>query len=211
MSESWRGKPDATKQKDLWRILNLAGYDHDDIFCDLGCGYGNLLRWSIQKVKKAIGTEDHKVRYKKAKRKIKKFSNIVILNKDYREKSTLKKLRKATIFYTTIGENLGFYHELEKVIGHKACLVTYCPPPYPIKSENFDGLYYSVRIPYSIAKNKKEWLRSITKNASLADFRKRFMIDFDNDAEEYYESLLEMNREIIGIDWIMRKRNIKRN
>jgi len=59
MEECLRGNPKITTQKELWRILKLANYNENDIFCDLGCGHGNLLRWSIQRVKNAIGTEDH--------------------------------------------------------------------------------------------------------------------------------------------------------
>ena len=90
MTESWRGKPDITRRNELWRILSLANYTEKDIFCDLGCGYGNLLRWSVQKLNEAIGTEDHEERYRKALKRTKKFSNITILDKDYRYKTTLK-------------------------------------------------------------------------------------------------------------------------
>lgn len=206
MCENWRGKPDVTTQKELWKILDLANWKPDDIFCDLGCGYGNLCRWAIKKIKRAIGIEDHEKRYRRAVKNTRKYSSVKILNKDYRCIQTIKKLRTATIFYCTNGQNPGFYKKLERTVDHKAYLITYCPPPYPLKPEKFSGLFYATKIPFTVARTKTEWLRAIAKNGSMSEFRRRFMIDFD-DSHEYKERLLDINEEIIGIDWIRQKHN----
>ncbi len=97
MSENWRGNPKITKQKDLWRILKLAKATKNDVFCDLGCGYGNLCRWAIQKVSSTIGVADHQKRLRKALRNVRRFEKIKILNEDYRYEKTLRQLRKGSI------------------------------------------------------------------------------------------------------------------
>jgi hypothetical protein len=210
MAESWRGNPKTTTRKELWKILELINCDKNDIFCDLGCGHANLLRWSIQKVKYAIGTEDHEKRFKKAIKETKKYTKIKIFNEDYHYKKTLRKLRNATIFYTTNEISLGFCYELQNTLNHKAFLVTYCPPPYPIKADSYNGLHYSMNIPFTITKNKNEWLRSITKNGSLNDFKKRFIKEFEKYGDEYakeryVEEVLNIEQGILGIDWIKKK------
>jgi hypothetical protein len=206
MSENWRGDPKITKQKELWRFLKLANATKNDVFCDLGCGYGNLCRWAIQKVNSAIGTEDHKKRCRRALHDTRRFKNITILNEDYRYEKTLRKLRKCTIFYCTNGESLGFYYKLQKTLHHKAYFVTYTPPPYPIKPENYDGLYYLVRIPFELAKSQYEWKNAIAKKGSMNEYKRRFLKDFDDDHEEYKERLLMLNEDIIGIDWVKKRK-----
>jgi hypothetical protein len=184
MSEDWRGNPKITKQRDIWRILKLAKATKNDIFCDLGCGYGNLCRWAIQKVSFAIGTEDHENRFKKAMKNTRRFENIKIFNEDYRYEKTLRKLRKATIFYCTNGESLGFHYKLQKTLRHVAYFVTYTPPPYPIKPENYDGLYYLVKIPFDIAKSQYEWKKSIARKGSMIEYKRRFLKEFTDDHDE---------------------------
>jgi hypothetical protein len=205
MSENWRGNPKITKQKDLWRILKLANATKNDVFCDLGCGHGNLCRWSIQIVSSAIGIEDHKKRFKIALRNIRKFGNVKILNEDYRHVKTLRKLRKSTIFYCTNDLSLGFYYKLQKTLRHKAYFVTYTPPLYPIKPEKYDGLYYLVKIPFRLAKSQSEWKKTIAKQGSMNEYKRRFMKEFVDDHEEYQERLLVLNEDIIGIDWVRKK------
>lgn len=205
MSEEWRGKPDITKQRDLWKILNLVNAKSDDVFCDLGCGHGNLCKWAIQRIKKSIGTEDHKKRYRHAIKNTRKYPNIKILNEEYRYEKTIHKVRKATIFYCTNDESFGFYRNLEKVLTHKAYFVTYGPPPYPIKPERYDGLYYAMKIPFEIAKTRAEWKKTIAKDGSIVEFKKRFMQDFE-DSEEYMTRLIDMSNDMSGFDWISCKR-----
>lgn len=205
MTENWRGNPKVTTQKELWKILKLANATKNDVFCDLGCGYGNLCRWAIQHVGFAIGTEDHKKRFRKAIKNTRRFENIKILNEDYRYEKTLRKLRKSTIFYCTNEVSLGFHFKLQKILRHKAYFVTYTPPPYPIKAEKYSGLHYLIKIPFELAKTQNEWKKSIAKKGSMNEYRKRFLKKFDH--EEYEERLLMMNEEITGIHWISKREN----
>lgn len=205
MSENWRGNPKITTKKELWKILKLVNATKNDVFCDLGCGYGNLCRWAIQKVGFSIGTEDHKKRFRKAIKNTRRFENIKILNEDYRYEKTLRKLRKCTIFYSTNAESFGFHYKLQKTLRHKAYFVTYTPPPYPIKPEKYDGLYYLVRIPFKLSKSQNEWKRAIAKKGSMNEYKRRFLKEFDYDHEEYKERLLMLNEEILGIDWVSKR------
>ena len=67
-----------------------------------------------------------------------------------------------------------------------------------------------MNIPFTITKNKNDWLRSITKNGSLNDFKKRFIKEFEKYGEEYVkeryaEEVLNIEQGISGIDWIKKK------
>ena len=160
-----------------------------------------------EKVNLAIGSEDHKKRFRKAQKNTRRFESIKILNEDYRYEKTLRKLRRGTIFYCTNGESLGFYHKLQKTLKHKAYFVTYTPPPYPIKPVKYDGLYYLTKIPFEFAKSQYEWKNKIAKEGSMDEYKRRFMEEFDDDHEEYKERLLMLNEEIIGIDWVVKKKS----
>lgn len=200
MSDDLRGNPKATSQKDLWRIFRLAKVAKNDIFCDLGCGYGNLCKWSIKKVSSAIGTEDDRQRYKKALQNTSKLDNVEILNGNYQDTKILVKLEKGTIFYCTNGLSLGFYKKFEKIMKPKTRLVTYYLPPYPVKPTSFDGWYYQMITPFSIAKTKKEWIQSISKKGSFSNLIRKIKRDYDN---EYVRNLEE---DIEGIEWLKIKK-----
>lgn len=204
MSENWRGNPEVTKKKELWKILDLVNASPNDVFCDLGCGHGKLCIWASKKVKHAIGTESDRRRYRIAKRKTRenKSKNITILNEDYRYPRTLRKLRNCTILYCTNGEGLGFYKKIEEVVGSGAYFVTYYIPPYPIKPEFHDDWIYVMRTPFKVAKNKEEWVRALGKGKSLTHLKKRISRGFT----DYKEKILELKEEVAGLEWVFRKR-----
>ena len=72
MDYNLRGKSNATSFEDTQIILKLAHATPKDIFCDLGCGNGNVCRWASKKVNFVYGVEEYKKRYQTAISKIKK-------------------------------------------------------------------------------------------------------------------------------------------
>jgi len=201
MTENLRGNPKVTKQKDLWRVLRLADATKNDIFCDLGCGYGNLCRWAVQKVSFAIGTEDHKDRFRKAIKNTQRHKNVKILNENYRLQKTLLKLRKGTIFYSTNAESLGFYRKFEKIVKPKTRLVMYYLPPYPILPDSFDDWYYLLTTPFKTAKTKNDWTKSVSNQGTFSKLNREIRIHF----VDHQQRILDLNEEIVGIDWIRKK------
>jgi hypothetical protein len=199
MSDDLRGDPKATSKKELRRIFRLAKVTKRDVFCDLGCGHGNLCRWAIKKVSSAIGTEDDKQRFKNARSNTKKFENVKILNENYRAEKTLRKLRQGTIFYCTNELDLGFYRKFERIMKPETRLVTFYFPPYPVKPNSFDGWYYLAITPFRIAKTKKEWLKSVTKKGTVSSLVRKIKRDFDQ------ELVFSLEEGFDGIDWIRTK------
>ena len=199
MCEDWRGIPNVTLKKELLKILKLVNASSDDIFCDLGCGYGNLCKWASKKVKFAIGTEDDKKRYCKAIRNVKLSGrkNIKILNENYRHLSTLRKIKHCTIFYCTNDLTLGFYKKFEDNVNNNVYLISPYLPPYPILPEFYTVWFYFMKTPFRFAKNKSEWIRVVDKKGSLSHLKARMRRHFPED-------FLELEESISGLDWIIR-------
>jgi len=198
--EGWRGNPGATGYEDLKLILKLSKATSSDIFCDLGCGNGDVCRWTSKNVKSVFGVDDDKNRFLSAKRNIKKFrcDNVKILNEKYGLINTLRKLKSATIFYCTNEESLGFYRKFEKVVNPETRFVTYYLPPYPIKPDSFDDWYYLMTTPFSIAKSKKEWVKTVTHKGSFKGLIREIKRDF----EDHEEKILDLDEGFKGVDWI---------
>ena len=205
MQEKDRGRSDVTSFKDLKLILQLAEIKPSDIFCDLGCGKGNLCRWASKRLKYSYGIEESKRRYKSAKANMKKFSvrNATILNHNFRLSQTLRKLRQCTIFYCTFDEDLGFFKKFQDIVKPKTRLITYYLPPYPIMANSFEDWFYLMVTPFSIAKNKTEWLKSVTKKGSFNELVK----DIKRDFEDHEERILDLEESLDGINWITKSMN----
>lgn len=205
MTERYRGRQQVTNRRDVRTILRLVNASSEDIFCDLGCGDGNVCRWSLEVVKHAIGVEDDKKRYRKALNNTKKY-NVKILNKSYADLKTFRNLYKCSIFYCVNEEGFDIYEKIEKIAERGTYVVSFLFPPYPIKPEKFDGLFYAVRTPYQLAKNEKEWIYSLTKNGSLGELKKRY----STISSDWEELLLDLHNQALGFDWIYKKRKMKR-
>jgi len=200
MDFNLRGRSDITNFEDTQLILKLANVTPKDIFCDLGCGNANVCRWASKKVNFVYGVEEYKKRYQTAISNIKKYrcTNVKILNESYCKISTLKKLRKGTIFYCTNDESLGFFKKLETTVKPKSRLVTYYLPPYPIKPDNFDDWFYVMTTPFSIAKSKQDWIKSVTRKGTLNGLIKEIKRDF----EDYKEKICDLEESFLTVDLI---------
>ena len=205
MDYNQRGRSNVTNFKDTQIILKLAEVNSNDIFCDLGCGNGNVCRWVSKKVNFVYGVEEYKKRYHSAITNIKKFrtTNVRILNKSYCKLSTLKKLRKGTIFYCTNNESLGFFKKFEKIMPKNVRFVTFYLPPYPIKPKSYDEWYYLMITPFDLAKNKNDWIKSVTTRKSLQGLITEIKEQFPDD---YEERILELEEDLTGIEWICNKK-----
>ena len=129
-------------------------------------------------------------------------TNVKILNESYCKLSTLKKLRKGTIFYCTNNESLGFFKKFEKIMPKNVRFVTFYLPPYPIKPKSYDDWYYLMITPFDLAKNKNDWIKSVTKRKSLHGL----ITEIKQDFHDHKERTLELEEDLIGIDWISNKK-----
>src|SRR5579864_7960789 len=80
----WRGSPTATSRREFNRLVSLIAPSGNDIFYDLGCGYGRPCIWISPFVKMAIGIEDHYYRYLRARAEVAKSrrNNVIIIRGD---------------------------------------------------------------------------------------------------------------------------------
>jgi len=210
MDEHSRGKSNSTNYEETKLILKLTKATKNDIFCDLGCGNGNVCRWASKFVKLTYGTEDSKQRFRSAIKNIKKYQckNIKILNANHRYEKTLKILRKCSIFYTTGDESLGFFMNLENFVNPKTRIVSYYVPPYPIKPNSFEGWFYLMITPFTLARSKREWVRSVTTKRSLDGLIKetKFLIkEGKRDLKDHEDRILGLKERITSTDSIKKK------
>ena len=101
MVENWRGSPKATPKNVLTRLLKLAKASKKDVFCDLGCGYGDLCIHARKFVGKSIGFETKNYRYKTAKSRAEKssFDKIRIYHKSYENPKSIQILKNCSIIF----------------------------------------------------------------------------------------------------------------
>ncbi len=64
------------------KIINSAFLDKNDIVLEIGCGYGNLTYEIAKRVKKVYAIEIDSKLIEKAKEKLKKFDNVVLVEGD---------------------------------------------------------------------------------------------------------------------------------
>ena len=200
MEYKLRGRSDATSHEETKLILKLANATSKDIFCDLGCGNGNVCRWTSKKVDHVYGVEDYPKRYRTAISRIKKYrcNNVEILNEKYSKISTLKKLRNVTIFYCVNAETIGFFKKFQEIMPNNVRFVTLFPPPYPIKPKTYDKWFYLLTTPFELAKNKKEWIKSVTKKKTLSGL----ISELKQEGGYSEEDIIELEEDLKGIDWI---------
>lgn len=145
----------------------------EDVFYDLGCGYGRLCIWIAPKVKLAIGYENHYDRFKRAKQDVEKseYKNIIIKNSDF----TFASFRKATIIYSIVDIGLQVLARINKQAKSGTRVILYRRPNYPIKAERISGYYFIMRTPIRRVKDPSEFARMMLdqRNVTIEDLYKR--------------------------------------
>jgi len=204
--ESWRGDPEVTKKAEFIGILKLVNANSKDIFCDLGCGHGRLCIWASRIVKFSFGVEDRRKRHLVALKNVKKSGrkNVKILREDYTDVKTLSKLKQCNIFYCTNEEGWAFYKKFEETMRRGTYIISPYLPSYPIKPEFHKGWMYVMKTPFTLAKNKKEWINSLSdkKNVSMKDIQRKIYREFS----DYKQRLKDLDDNISGTEWLIEKR-----
>lgn len=171
----WRGDPNTTKPRDVKRILRLAHATKNDIFYDLGCGHGRVCIIAAEKVKLAVGIEDHYATYRKAIEAVKKSGlvhKIIIRHSDFLN----AKISHATIVYAVALEDSERDGEhYENVLKAGCRFITLYLPLIGTKQDKVDYPYFMMKVPFKHAKDELEWARSVlrTKNATPTKLYKK--------------------------------------
>ena len=159
--------------------------------------------WASKEVKFCFGIEEKRARFVEAKRNVRKSGrkNIKLLKEDYAELKILRKLKNCSVFYCTNDETWGFYKKLENMMKKGTWLISSYFPPYPIKADLHKDWMYAMKTPFKVARNKKEWLRTITKSGSINSIHRKIRADF----KDYKERIRELDESIEGIEWVKKK------
>lgn len=189
-----KGRSNATHPKDITRLFNYLNVPNNAVFCDLGCGNGELCIKSVNHVKEAIGFECDAKRYLIAKKKSRDYDNISIYKENYTHKKAQNKIKKGTIFYSTNELDVEFLKILQRKIGKNKYIIQYYFPPCPIKPQFKVGWYYVIKTPFKFATTKKEWIKSLcgtnVKNyKELRNRIQRYFPDYDRRFRELQDDL----------------------
>lgn len=154
----WRGNPDASEKEEFFHLLKLLRPSKEDVFYDLGCGYGRPCLWIAPKVKLAVGIEDHYRRFLRAKKNARESpanARIKIIWDDIERVS----YRNATLLYSVIYVGFGILKKIQRQTMPGTRVVLYGVPPYPLKSKKLFGNYYLFRTPFQRVQNDREFVR----------------------------------------------------
>ena len=151
------------------KMLDLANIKKDDVFYDLGCGYGqNLIIAATEyRVEDCIGIEDSYTRCREARRRIEKRGldkKIPIINKNFEIVDTEN---ADVVFYGLEPDNKmidKFLYNLQK--GCRLIFYINCPLP-AIITNNSDYPFYCAVAPIKEAKSEMEWLSSLIPRKDL--------------------------------------------
>jgi SAM-dependent methyltransferase len=153
----WRGSPTASTKNEFFRVLKFLNPSKQDVFLDLGCGYGRPCIWIAPKVKQAIGIESHYFRYKHAERDVESSgsTNVRILWDDLGNVS----YRDATIIYSVIYVGFDIIKKIQFETNPGTQIVLYGLPPYPLRSEKLFGNFRLLRTPFDRVADEDEFAR----------------------------------------------------
>ena len=152
-----RGNPRATDKREFTLLINRIRPSKNDVFYDLGCGYGGPCIWIAPKVKRAVGIEDHYYRYLRARREVERsdLHNITIIWNDISKVS----YRDATIFYSVISIGFDVIKKIQRQTKPGTLVVLYGLPPFPIKSRRLFGDFHALTTPFERVQNEDEFAR----------------------------------------------------
>jgi precorrin-6B methylase 2 len=181
------GWPVLFTNHDIRKMLGLANATENDIFYDLGCGWGQNLIVALTefKVKKAIGVEVDKKSWEKARTRLEKLHNPDSWNvirgefEDlFLDKIDDVDLSEATIVFYGLAPAKSVLRGLERKLRKNCRLITYFNCLFPeIKYENSNYPFYLSTFPFKKPKSELDWLKTVTTKQRSTLQRKTILAD----------------------------------
>ncbi len=171
----------AQSNRNIRKMLRLAGASKNEVFYDLGCGRGQLCIIAVTEfgVKRAIGIDAHTGRASKARRHVARLglsSRIEIRNENFYDLD----ISDATIVYNGLVEADDDWKFYEALLKKGSRLVTLSLPLIGAMPSSQDYPFYLMHVPFRRARNVSEWVRVVLgKKASLTEFLTE--VDYDPD------------------------------
>ncbi len=214
--EDDKGYPILFTNQQIRKMLGLVNASEDDIFYDLGSGWGQNIIMAATEfgVKTCVGIEKDKERFSVSLERLKKRrlqNRIRIINSDF-EKLFSGKLRGANlnaatiVFYGLEGDRT-FLRDVEKRLQKGCRFVYYFQALFPeIMPALVDYPFYASIVPFRKPKSQKEWLSSIIQKSqsSLRKGKEPSVTELWDEMTHDYD--VNFNREYID-DY---KRRLKR-
>ncbi len=179
------GPEDYQSNRHIRKLLTLARATERDVFCDLGCGRGQLCVVAVTEfgVKRAVGIEMHAGRAAKAAAIVEKLGlsdRIEIRNEDFMDSD----IHDATVVYC------GTY-EMEEDVGHfgrelpaGSRFVTLFLPFVGVLPTAYDYPFYSMEVPFRTTTDLGLWISKVLfRDATL----EQLSHELDTDREYRYD------------------------
>ncbi len=171
----------AQSNRNIRKMLRLAGTSKNDVFYDLGCGRGQLCIIAVTEfgVKRAVGIDAHTGRAGKARRHVARLGlsdRIEIRNENFYDLD----IGDAAVVYNGLVEADDDWKFYEAFLKKGSRLVTLSLPLIGAMPNTQDYPFYLMRVPFRRARNVLEWVRAVLgKKTSLAEFLTE--VDYDPD------------------------------
>jgi precorrin-6B methylase 2 len=178
--EDDKGRPIIFTNQEIRRMLTLSNAGSKDVFCDLGCGWGQNLIVALTefKVAKAIGVEKDTSRRIKCEKRLKRWEKHYpylhgrwsIVEMDF-EAFLKSKIQSVNPMPSIIFYGLSSYKELieriERVLSPGAKILYYFNSLFPeIMPEKNDFPFYVSTFPFKRPRSEMEWLNAVVKKST---------------------------------------------
>ena len=189
--ESFFGNPDITTYDESLKIFDFAEMTSNDVFYDLGCGYGTVCIAAAEKYnpKKNIGVEARIENFLEATNRVleKEMEKNIVLENKFIENMDFS---DATLIYYSVKPNLNHILHLMKMI-QKDCRIVTPKIPLPsikpkknIKINNSDFFLTEGPLEKSRANNTEEWLQTIP------EYKNTGKMELNKNSIQWLEALL---------------------
>jgi precorrin-6B methylase 2 len=191
------GPPILFLNPEIRRMMRLARVGPEDVFCDLGSGWGQHLIVAATefKVRQAVGIEVNKRRLERSKMRLETWTSVRpdlkgrvrVVKADFMDSDdtvTNEVLKEATVVF------IGLWFDAKQVIGllkrlRNGCRLLFyynCLIP-EIIPDAADFPFYVARKPFLAPKSELEWLRSVLLKPSSS------LHEGEPDADELWDEL----------------------
>lgn len=148
--------------RQIRKMLTLAGANENDVMYDLGCGEAQFCIIAVTEfnVKKAVGIESRKIRVKKARERIRRLGlrNRISVRHEYIDDSDYG---DASIVYCGLMEDDDTLEKYEKTLKEGARLVVPSHPLVSLLPDKEDYPFYLMKFPFKKTKSAARWASSV--------------------------------------------------